>query len=829
MFESCYFFSTDRDDGPGLGNAPLELGLYSAIADGIVALADPTFWREWEVVAQAVSERLNRRQYERHEVLYDSLGVFTYILPVKDLVEAAALRLVKQMLDGQQEGGLPEERGRAIEFLSQPASPASVPNTALIRDLAQRAEMPPEQAKSQISSIGVELAALLSPSPGGETAQDTLAVLRRLAGDGLLRTVRTSEEARAEEYGQDISRIFAEVEQVREHLSEIASYLQSCAQGQQVVLQRLLAEHLTGLLNHTQENPEEHGPVAACDFLHALEEIVAAHRGLVNAVVQEREAILREQETEAHRLREALQEAAEGSRSRYPQLRRALLSGLVPAGAAVVGLGLAALGLPTLSIVLGGMAALAVAGGAWLSWRALFRKPDLVRLEEEYLTAEQARLRAEVELQIYTGWLQIVEEWLRIVQQNQESLTQWQDLLTQVAASVEQRSAALAERRQARRAIRVRKYLDDAEVEESLYVRYVAPRLKEDLRSRFVWRYADDKTWHLSLYGSQPWEVGWADAEGAEAAMHDIGKAYSSVLRSLQVADVLAELYAPQTVAEECGLGSAPLIRIVPYEQPISEAHRFVGVAGSGQAGYFDQVLQHLRAPVAQVHSEQLARIQHPHRCVALASLNLLRTVGLSSWSQARQAYREVNSQQRATLQLFPAERNAALYEGLLSEIGLALRFFSPYTCLTLEDERRARAFWLAHAHGWVRVQAVERGGRAPWLQMVLALPEAEPVPLTEARDEAPSLWEAAVAFVLAERGGPVEKVETILQGAEPASREARRNAMAALEHAIEQAVALQADRDIRKQELGIVMHLVIEDALRRLEGQPTFLGRYQE
>jgi hypothetical protein len=829
LFERCYLLSTERDDGPGLGNVPLELGLYPAMADAVVALTDPVFRREWEEVAQAISERLSREQFERREALYESLGSFTYILPVEDLVEAVALRLVEQMLDEQWSGGLAEGHSWVIEMLSQTASPSDVPNTALIQDLARRVQMPTEQATTQADAMGIELAALLSPFPDAEEAQESLAALRELSGTGLLEAVRTSLEARAEDYGQDVSRILDEVEQVRERLSALEAYLQACAESQKDVFRRLLIERLAELLNYSPEEPRERGPVAASDFLEALEATLVVYQKIVSAVVQRRKTTLSEKEAEAKGLREALQGSAEDTQLRHPQLQRVLLSSLLPAGAAIIGLGLAALAVPTLSMLLGGVATLATAVGAWLSWRALFRKPDLVRLQEEYLVAEQARLRAEIELRLCTAWLEIVEQWLQVTQQNQEPLVQWQNLLAQVAASTEQCASTLNERRQARRAICVRKYLDDEEIEESLYQDFVAPKLKEDLRSRFVWRYADEEGWHICLHGSQPWEVDWTDARTAEDAMLDIGRAYGSVLRSLQVADVLDEVYNPQSVAEECGPGSTPLIRTVPYEQPISEAHRFVGVSETERSGYFEQVLQHLRAPAAQVHSEQLAYLQHPHRCVTLASLNLLRPKGLPSWSQARQAYREVKSVKRAALHLFPAETNAALYEGLLSKIGLALRFFSPHTCLTLEDERRARAFWMAYAYGWIEVKAVERGGRTPLLQMVLTLPDAEPVPLTESRKERPSFWEAVTSFVLVERGGSTKSIETALRDMKPSDDEERDKAVLLLEEAIERARELQADRDIRKQELGIIMHLVIEDALRRLEGRQTFLRSYQE
>jgi uncharacterized protein YegL len=791
LLDRCYLFSPDRSEGPGLAGRPLTETLYPAIADLIVALADNSLRPVWERVTQAVIERTNRQQHQRGEALYGSLGSFTYVLPVEDLVQSSALQLAREMVAAQLAGGLSNAHDIVLELLSQPASPGGISGTALMQDVAQRADIPLEQAKTQIAALGVEIASLLSPSRDDEAKRETVTTLHNLVSDHVIRAARTSAEALADEYGPDTERFLDDVAQARELVS-LDLYLEASLAGQEAIFLRILSERMLEVLNPPHRS-DDSGLMAGLDLTQALSAVLTDNRQMVTEVADDIARTLSDVEAKAQSVRLAVQEEAANSQAAHPRLGKALLTGIAPAAAVVVGLGLATLAVPTLLLPLGGVALVATGVGAWGTWHLLHRTPTLIRQQLAYREAAQAVLALEVEHRLYDAWLQTVDRWLGIVHTTAAPLRDWHTVWTSstLSEALDSQEATLAKRRQTRQSILVRRYLDDDQVQESLYQRHVAPVVRTDEYNRFVWSYNledDSPRWALTMVGTHGQAINEADAKDACHALLDIGSAYASGLRALPIADVLTELYAPETVAQECGPGSAPLIRMAANEQPLSESHRFVAVAGGNQAAYFDQVIQALRQPAAQVHSEQWATLEHPHRCATLASLDLLRNTGLFSWNQARRSYGNLPSRHRVELQIFPAERTAAHYEGLLSQIGLAWRVFSPQTVLTLENERRARTFWLAYAHGWVQQVLAEHGDMSSLRQMALVLPEAEPVPLTKPREEAPSLWQAVVAFVLGERGGDVEVVEAALSDQEPLDRQARRDQIRALERVLDEA-----------------------------------------
>ena len=836
LFDRCYLFSPDRSEGPGLTGQPVTETLCPAIADLILALADARFRPAWGQVAEAVAERTARQQHQRGEALYSSLGSFTYVLPVEDLVQSAALRLAREMVAAQLSGGLPNAREVAVELLSRPASPGGVAGTVLMQDVAQRADLSPEQAKAHVAALGAEVAALLAPLRDPEAQRQILQALHSLAGDGIVRAARTGAEVGADEYGPDTDRFLRDVARAREQVASLDAYLEACRTGQAAVFQRILAERLLDVLNPPQRGAGS-GLMAGLDLARALSALLTDYRQAVAPVAADLARAACEAGDQAEALRQSLQEKAQGSRARHPRFGKALLVGVVPAAAAVIGLGLLAMTTLALLLPLGGVALLAAGTGAWATWHVLHRTPVLVRHQLAYRQAAQGALALEVERRLYEAWVQIVERWLEIVSAQAAPLQAWHTAWNSpaLAEALAGREAALAERRQARQAIRVRHYLDDDPVREALYQRHVAPLVQKDQANRFVWSYhpgEETTTWQLTVVGTQARVMPTPGVEEAgqpvlgtvEAALLNVGRAYASGLRALRIADALANLYTAEAVAQECGPGSGPLVRMVAHEQPLSEAHRFVAVAGETQTAYFDQVVQTLRQPAAQVHSEQQAALGHPHRCMALASLDLLRNAGLPSWEQGWRSYGNLPRPQRVVLHVFPAERTAAWYEGLLSRIGLAWRVFSPRAALTLEDERRARAFWLACACGWVQQVSVERGGMSPLRQMALVLPGAEPVALTEAREEPPSLWQAAVAYVLGERGGELDTLETALSAQDSADRSAQRAQMRTLERALDTARQWQQERDPVMQELGVLLHLIVEDKLQRLDGQPGIL-----
>jgi hypothetical protein len=289
----------------------------------------------------------------------------------------------------------------------------------------------------------------------------------------------------------------------------------------------------------------------------------------------------------------------------------------------------------------------------------------------------------------------------------------------------------------------------------------------------------------------------------------------------------MTEWYAASAVAEESGEGSDPLIRTYPDLQPESEAHRLMSVRMKKQQAYFDEILHRLREPAAQNHTEQLATSSHPHRCSVLASLDVLRLAGLPTWEHACEVYSYMSHQARAALHVFPAETNAALWETRLMDIGRQAVMLEPTTCLALDDSRRALAFWRSFACGWIQEREASRQGITLLWAWALTLPGADVLDLTKPSETPPSLWKAAVAFVLAsDREDTVLAIEAAWEDfVHPANTQERRAAIRLLESALKRADDMSEDSDSRTARLHILLRLVAEDGLRRVDGAQPLLG----
>ena len=118
----------------------------------------------------------------------------------------------------------------------------------------------------------------------------------------------------------------------------------------------------------------------------------------------------------------------------------------------------------------------------------------------------------------------------------------------------------------------------------------------------------------------------------------------------------------------------------------------------------------------------------------------------------------------------------------------------------------------------------MERKGLSHQRAWVLVLPDHEPILLTSPSEEAPSLWNAAVSFVLADMDdeGRLSAIETAWQAfLQPPDATARRAAIAKLEETIAHATEMRGSLDHRVAELGVLLHLVAEDSLCRIYGEP--------
>lgn len=821
LFERVYLLGPERQDGPSLMVAPLQAGLYPAIADIIVGLADPATRPVWEERARAMDSRLNNQQRQRWEPLYSSLGSFTYVLPIEDLLERQALHFMLDWVKAMRTSK-GDKHESALTFLAQSVSATGISSTSLIRSVADFIRQEHSNAIAQAESYGLALLEWLGPFTEDADQKFSRESIHELAISDMCRRVLTSDVARAPDYAADTQRVLKQAAEVVAQLSQIQPWLNGCQEVQQCILKRLLDEQLAPMLCFAPQRAERTGPAAALDFLKNLQDCLKHYHTIVQAARVSYEPEARVARAHAQEQREALEAMTCQRVEGHPTYGRAALSGLVPAVGATLLFGALTLAMPAWSLPLGGLAAVGSGVGIWLSHRKLFGKSAFVQQQRTYLEAEQAHMEAEVTLALYTAWECIAEAWVTLVSQTLQPLQAWDQCLAMLLdARLPEIHQEVAARRAQRDAIQVRKYLDDDPLEKALYQRFFDPAVLTEARTRVNWRLQAEGVWLPDVAGTAVYTLSSVTLEAVEQALFNVARSYASRVRMLNIADVLTEWYAAPTVAEEAGLGSAPLIRIYPNLQPESEAHRLMSVQTQKQPVYFDDILRQLRKPAAQSHTEQLTASSHAHRCAVLASLDVLRLAGLPAWEHGREFYSHTSGEVRAALHVFPAEVNAAHWETQSGNVGLQGVILSPTTSLTLENSRRALAFWRALACGWIQDREASRRGITSLWTLALELPGAAPVWLTEPDENTPSLWRAAATFALT----PARDAITAAIGEawnaflHPARPQDKRAVARVLEATLDRANELRAASDPREAKLHILLRLAAEDGLRRLEG----------
>lgn len=826
LFERVYLVGPDQQNASGLRNVPLQSGLYPAIADVIVSLSDPVVHPAWEEVARATDTRLNEKQQRYQEPLYRSLGSFTYILPVEDLLERLALRFTEDLVESLRQGHLDNPEEAASSLLAQPVSPEGMPNTQLISSAARMSQLSREEALAYANEQGLKLTNWLSVVSEDAQQKEARETVYDLAKSGILQCVLTSDVVRASDYGSDTHRVFEKVNDIFDKIGQVKLWLKQCQSIQDKTLDRLVEEYLTTLLNPSSD--EFQGLGVPLDFLRALNTLLEEYYEVVAATRSKREQQVIELKKKVEAQRKNLEEAARKIHTRHPTYAHAVLRGVTPAAALTLILG----GLSSItagfSLSLGALALVGSGVGAWFSHRQLFHSPALIRLQKDYLAAEQEHLSAEVELALYQSWENVAKGWQEAAARGHETFTAWdQNLQALVDSRLPKLRKSLDDRREVRDSIPVRRYLDDQDLETMLYQRFFDAKVLDEAQERVSW-HRDKGTWNLQLSSTEVSQFQKDTFDEAGTAILELAKAYASRVRSLHIADILAEWFSSQDLAEEAGAKSEPFIRIQPHLQPESENCRMIAVQSKSQREYFDQVTAMLRESAAQIHTERLVGSAYPHRCGIIASLDVLHLDGLPSWKKALESYTHTRSKKRSSLHIFPAEANAATWESLMPRVNLQSTVLAPSACLVLENERRALAFLRALALEWIEEYQETRSGLRRYHAITLTLPESGRVMLTSLKEKPPSLWTAATSFILAHqiaRSDPLTTIESAWRALiEPPNSKAKRVARNQLESALEKAARIRESSNQRIAELGLLLQLVVEDGLNRLYGEEALL-----
>jgi hypothetical protein len=826
LFERVYLIEPHQQNAAGLRNVPLQWGLYPAMTDAILSLSDPSTRKTWEEIIRAVDTRLNEKQQRDQHALYRSLGSFTYVLPVEDLLEALALRFTEELTTTLRQGHLENAQEGVLSLLGQATSPSGVRNTQLIMSIAKMSQLSSEEALSYANEQGLKLANWLTVTSEDAQQKAEREAIHHLATAGITQGVLTSDVMRAPDYASDTRRVLKLVDDIQGRMDNVTSWLKSCQVRQQETFNRQVEERLIRLLNSS--GSESPGIQATLDFLQTLRTILKEQRDVVSSARAKRERQLEQLERTAKTKREDLKRAAQTTQTKHPTYIQSFFRGIAPAVALTLVLGGLSL-ITSDALVLLGAVALGASGlGAWLSHRWLMHQPPLIQRQNQYLAVEQERLSVHVELAYYLSWEEIIERWQETITETHQMFAAWdQSLETLLDIRLPKLRKSLEARIQDRKSIRVRRYLDDPQLEATLYQRFFDAQVLDEAQTRLVWD-KEKESWTLHLMSTESLNFTETTFKQAQTALLNMARAYASRVRSLHIAEVMAEgmadRCAPQEVAKEAGSSSEPFIRIRPDLQQDSEACRLVAAQTKRQQDYFDAVLSTLRKPAVQIHTEHLIESSYPHRCNFLASLDVLRLKGLPFWTKAKMNYIHTDSQRRAKLQIFPAETNAARWETMMPKIGLRSVILHPATCLLLENERWALAFLRALACGWIREHQEVRSGLRRYRAIALKLSESDLIMLTEPGDKSPSFWMSMASFVLKPQAFDKRILIDIEKNwksfIEPKETEARRIARDQLETVLEQATNMRKSPNEKKAQLGMLLQLVSEDGLNRLYGE---------
>lgn len=715
LFDNCYLLDAKRTKRP-LDNIKPKLGVFPSIADSIMVLLDPQTGDTFDQHYKNVNERLATAQKERRQALYSSLGTFTYILPVDDIIERNTLKLAIELLRDHLVGLKHDEdlgtiepdsmrvqeyttlpREEAMSFLRMEQSRSNIRNMIFTQNMATALGQPLDQLNviQGMAEQGVGLLSWLEPVEQDETMVQAGNRIESVLQTSLITQVPTAKET-GEDFVTAANRIIQDIRDIRTRMlgqeeeggrrkiGEFEMGLRDYRRRNEARYRRLLSEKLLLILNGATDNQvvAKTGKLPyARDFLVALIRAFEDFGTFLNRVIEHR--------------------AKEGSISiarEYVQQTRQTMLDTVYAN-------------------------------------SIFdrMRGTALKAEDAYIENEDFLFELEREEIIYQEMLRLTNNLRDISKKALESIESWIEALalggapgtneTGIYQELLRRQADLKRRRDEQRRIEVWEYLIDDVYEDKLYqARINESRLGEILR-RFDWQLTEeDEDFKLRLfYDGQrrpdegmpefKWQVSRYQASATKdnaKLLLDNLRPYFQDMRNETIADRMEEALTPARAAKALLESSDALLSYSGHEQPLLERHNMICVNQGIQVNYFNELEEELKKSAPHDKDNQVIGLSNKHRCTILSTLDLVVGQHITPYETTARDYREHRGD-RKLLHNFPAEVNASEYERKLSQPPLneVSRLLSPELVALLEDKELARLFVLALVFGLIREEEV--------------------------------------------------------------------------------------------------------------------------
>ncbi len=729
LFDNCYILDARRKNLPLDGTKPW-LGMFPAVAECITALLDPETGDTFAQHYKNVNNRVAQNQVKLGKALYSSLGTYTYILPVEDMLETAAHRAALELLRDRLFKIVEDPRtgARRITIESQrelrdvpleamkvsfhsDKTPGGTPNILYFQQMMLTLEggnLNDPQYIGDFARRGIELLSWLSPVEKDDAVNLISQSIQSIIDASLASEVVTSEIERDDTHsGAD--RILRDIKRFREKKlgyedaggripGELQKGIAEYALLNRRRFRRILSELMSIILNGENSDPV----VAKSGKMPYVQEVL----GWMIKSLDEFGGFLKRVWDYRAKSGEMSQARDDAIRTRQIMDETKDLTGFLDR-----------------------------------------LKKTATHAQEDYIAAEDYLFALEREDVLYRALVEYNDMFRDIVEDAKTQLDRWAHVLT-LGGPVESkekesgaytllldRAAQIKRRRDEQQTIKVYQYLTDEEYETDLYKQMIdgkwgevlkrfkweiafqhedaniAAEMAEDgqVRYRYVWEkehkpdfivrclYSDQLLYNLASYQTSA-------SEANARFLVDKLRPYFADIRNETIADRFQKLRRAEGVAKEMLDNTGALVNFDPTKQNYLERHNFVCVNRGIQVDYFNDLGIGLKKEAPNDQDNQVIGLTNKHRCVVLSTLDLIVGQDIDPVMASRKAYLDYIGDHRL-LHNFPAEVNASGFEDRITRppISEARRLLTPSLVALLEDKDMARRYVLCRVFNMIR------------------------------------------------------------------------------------------------------------------------------
>lgn len=757
LFDNCYILDAVRDRF-SLDDVHPKYGVYPSIADSISMLLDVSAGDAYAQHYKNVNTRIAEIQSRTGRPTYSSLGTYSLILPVEDIITSLTYRFALELIDqylvqflkqkdeNQQETLVltyeDDPRKRVLEFLRAASSESGLNTTQFLLNVPNLVERNlneisylREFAETDSSALLVWLLPPQSDPVVAKIAHDVREILQiqlinrvqpsNIEGDDFIngcdRILNGVAHFKDEFLGRDING--------RRIGGRYRLALEQCVAIQRERYCLLLHEYILRALNGSAPtNPafqqERQGKLGFVhDFLLHLSQAFEKTQAFFEKV-----RIYRSQTDDLRRRRETVGQThslMEEAKTRGSFLGM-FVKGIHPAVKA--------------------------------QQSYLEAEQDLIGYETNELLLENLRMTAETLCRATNEVKGAVDAWLNTLLRGYRGSFNDAGAYENLQSQLAQHRANRAEKQN----IKVHEYLTDAIFEDSLYQKYAQGK-HDDALAHLVWQIERDSSiFQLTLPNlglAAPETIqGRRATEQNSSVFFQLARNYFEPIRRLTIAERLSKAFNPSSLALKFAEKCSPMIRFDAQKQGSQEENRFVCVSEGQEQAFFTEFAHVFRTMGSQAKDNQILPAANPYTCTVLATADVISSSGILAYIAAEEAYYSYQGDARM-LHIFPAEVHAVELEALLPTIRRPRQKFAPRLTAMLEDRQRVELFLLCYLYRFIHF---EQAGRNNCFVLQLRTQNSRRsigrFVLTPA-ERNPSLFTAMETFIF--KGADIESSET--------------------------------------------------------------------